>query len=172
MSFPENIKHHAELIWFIVMLVLVAIFATWNIYGVSNGTSTTYRYGLPLFSGLPKDAQNAVLYFDSHPPTNQSYEVINGILVVNMTVTQLKGYVPNVIIANTSEPVVIIINSPDAITGFFIRFPDGVVNVNSPPGYTTYAYFVTPSMPGNYTWRDPEYSGYNFSYFTGTLEVR
>ncbi|WP_187152727.1 proton pump complex quinol oxidase subunit SoxA [Acidianus manzaensis] len=172
MTFPEKLKHHAELAWFIVMLILVAIFVGWNIYGVTHGTSTTYRYGLPLFSGMPKNAQTAVIYFDSHPPANSSWEVVNGILVVNMTITQLKGFTPNIIIANTSQPVVIILHSPDVITGFFMRLPDGVININAPPGYDNYVYFVTPSQPGNYTWRDPEYSAYNFSYFTGILEVK
>lgn len=152
-------------------MVLVAIFTGWNIYGVVNGTSTSYRYGLPLFSGLPKQAQQAVLYFESHPPSGEPYEVVNGILVVNMTITQQDGFVPNLIRANTDQPVVIILNSPEVITGFYIRLPDGIVQVNAVPGTPSYIYFVTPSTPGNYTWRDSEYSAYNFSYFTGTLEV-
>ncbi|BAK54162.1 MULTISPECIES: proton pump complex quinol oxidase subunit SoxA [Sulfurisphaera] len=165
------IKEHAELVWFVVMLTLVAIFSGWNIYGVTHGTSTSYRYGLPCFSGLPKQAQQAVLYFNSHPPSGQSYEVVNGILVVNMTITQQNGFQPDLIIANTSEPVVIILNSPQVITGFYLRLPDGVVQVNAVPGTPSYIYFVTPPTPGNFTWRDSEYSAYNFSYFTGTLEV-
>ena len=170
MSFLDRIKKHAELAWFIVMLVLVSIFSGWNIYGVTHGTSTSYRYGLPCFSGLPKQAQNAVLYFDSHDLGKQE-AVINGILVVNMTITQTNGFTPNVIIANTSEPVVIILNSPQVVTGFYLRLPNGVVQVNAVPGTPSYIYFVTPNSPGNYTWRDSEYSAYNFSYFTGTLEV-
>ena len=167
----SSISEHAEVIWFVVMLALVAIFTGWNIYGVANGTSTSYRYGLPLFSGLPKEAQQAVLYFESHPPSGEPYEVVNGILVVNMTITQQDGFVPNLIRANADQPVVIILNSPEVITGFYIRLPDGVVQVNAVPGTPSYIYFVTPSTPGNYTWRDSEYSAYNFSYFTGTLEV-
>lgn len=171
MNFLDHIKEHAELVWFIVMLILVGIFSGWNIFGVTHGTSTSYRYGLPLFSGLPKSAQQAVIYFNSHPPSNKPYEVINGILVVNMTITQTSGYTPNIIIANTSQPIVVILYSPQVITGFFMRLPDGVVNVNAVPGTPSYVYFVTPTTPGNFTWRDPEYSAYNFSYFTGTLEV-
>ncbi len=168
MSFLEKIKEHAEVAWFVVMLILVAVFVAWNIVGVTNGSSTSFRYGLPLKSGMPTDAQEAVNYFQSHG--GGSEEVINGILVVNMSVG-FKGFSPDVITANTSQPVVVILNSPSVITGFFMRFPDGVVNVNAVPGYTSYIYFVTPSTPGNYTWRDPEYAGYNFSYWTGTLEV-
>lgn len=171
MSFKETLEHHAELIWFIIMLCLVVAYSTWNVYTVNSGTSTSYRYGLPLYSGLPEYAQKAVEYFNSHPPTNGYSEVINGTLVVNMTITQLRGFVPNVIVANASEPVVIILNSPDVITGFYMRLPDGVVNVNAVPGQPSYVFFIAPSHPGNYTWRDPEYSAYNFSYFTGTLEV-
>ena len=170
MSFLGHIKEHAELAWFIVMLTLVAIFAGWNIYGVTHGTSTSYRYGLPCFSGLPKQAQQAVLYYDSHDPSQQQ-AVVNGVLIVNMTITQTNGFSPNVIKANTSEPVVIILNSPQVITGFYLRLPNGVVQVNAVPGTPSYIYFVTPNSPGNYTWRDSEYSAYNFSYFTGTLEV-
>jgi len=171
MAFVEKIKEHAELSWFIVMLILVAIFVGWNIVGVTSGSSTSYRYGLPLFSGMPKIAQAAVKYFESHPPANGDSEVVNGVLVVNMTVTQL-GYNPNIIIANANEPIAIILHSPQVITGFFMRLPDGVVNINAPPNYTNYVYFVAPSTPGNYTWRDPEYAGYNFSYWTGILEVK
>ncbi|MCI2413995.1 MAG: cytochrome c oxidase subunit II [Candidatus Aramenus sp.] len=170
MSFTEKLKEHAELAWFVVMLILVAVFVAWNIEGVAHGSSTSYRYGLPLYSGLPKDAQAAVSYFYSHPPEKGYSEVVNGILVVNMTVT-FKGYTPSLIVANESQPVVIILNSPQVITGFFMRLPDGVVNVNAVPNTTSYVYFVTPNTPGNYTWREPEYAGYNFSYWVGTLEV-
>jgi heme/copper-type cytochrome/quinol oxidase subunit 2 len=167
----DKIKEHAELSWFIVMMILVAVFVAWNIRGIISGSSTSYRYGLPLLSGMPEDAQNAVKYFDSHPPVNGSCEVINGILVVNMTVTQPDGFHPDLIKAKPNEPIVIILNSPQVITGFFLRLPDGVVNVNAVPGYVSYVYFVAPSSPGNYTWREPEYACYNYSYWTGTLEV-
>ncbi|MCY0850979.1 proton pump complex quinol oxidase subunit SoxA [Sulfuracidifex metallicus] len=169
MNFLEKIKEHAEVSWFIVMLIIIAVFVGWNIAGVTSGSSTSFRYGLPLKSGLPENAQKAVDEYQSRPDSSQ--EVVNGVLVVNMSVT-FKGFSPDVIVANSSEPVVVILKSPQVISGFFMRFQDGVVNVNIVPGYTSYVYFVTPSQPGNYTWRDPEYSGYNFSYWTGTLEVK
>ncbi len=165
----DKIKEHAELSWFIVMMILVAVFVAWNIRGIISGSSTSYRYGLPLFSGMPKCAQEAVKYFEAHP---KGYcEVVNGILVVNMTVTQPNGFHPDVIKAKPGEQIAIILNSPEVITGFFLRLPDGVVNVNAVPGYVSYIYFVAPSSPGNYTWREPEFAGYNYSYWTGTLEV-
>lgn len=172
MSLKEVLEHHAEEIWFAVMLVLVATFSIWNAVTISQGTSTSYRYGLPLFSGLPKDAQDAVLYFQSHPPQNGYSEVVNGILVVNMTYSQSKGFIPNVIVANAGQPIVIILNSPDVIAGFYMRLQDGIINVNAVPGQPSYVYIVAPSTPGNYTWRNPEYSGYSSSYFTGTLVVK
>jgi len=170
MSFLDHIKEHAELVWLVVMLALVAIFAGWNVYGVTHGTSTSYRYGLPCFSGLPKQAQQAVLYYDSHDPSQQQ-AVVNGILIVNMTITQTNGFSPNMIKANTSEPVVIILNSPQVIAGFYLRLPNGVIQVNAVPGKPSYIYFVAPNSLGNYTWMNSEYSDYNFSYQTGTLEV-
>ena len=168
--YSVNFIEHAEEIWFAVMLVLVAIFSGWNYYNVLSGHSVSLRYGLPLFSGLPPQAQQAVKYFETHPPKEGYSEVIDGILVVNMTVMQYK-YIPNVIIANTSEPVVIILNSVNISAGFYLRLPNGVINVNSVPGVPDYIYFVTPNSPGNYTWREPEYVGYSSSYMTGTLEV-
>ncbi|NON62246.1 proton pump complex quinol oxidase subunit SoxA [Acidianus sp. RZ1] len=170
MPLKETLKEHAEVAWFIVMLILVGVFVGWNIVGVSAGSSTSYRYGLPLFSGMPKFAQNAVLQYEKDP--NGTIEDINGVLVVNMTVTQPDGYKPDLIVAQPGQPVAIIVNSPQIITGFFLRLPNGVVQINSPPGYTTYAFFYAPKTPGNYTWREPEYAGYNFSYWTGTLEVK
>ncbi len=174
-DFKEKIAHHAELAWFIVMLVMVAVFFSWSVIEVTNGSSTSIRYGLPLFSGLPAQAQQAVLTFEKSPPTNHTSEVINGILVVNMTAEQNGSFSdvfhPNVIVAQPGEPITIILNSPQVITGFFIRLPDGVVNVNAIPGEPSYVYFVAPNQPGNYTWREPELAGYDFSYMTGTLEV-
>jgi len=166
-----DIKEHAEEIWFIIMLLLVATFFTWNVYYILTGKSFSLRYGLPCFSGLPPEAQEAVKYFESHPPPAGQYsEVVNGILVVNLTAVQYK-WVPNVIIVNKSESVVLIINSPQVVTGFYLRLPNGIINVNNVPGIPSYVYFVTPNQPGNYTWRDAEYAGYASSYMTGTLEV-
>ncbi len=87
-DFKEKITHHAELAWFIVMLIMVAVFFSWSVIEVTNGSSTSIRYGLPLFSGLPEQAQVAVKAFESSPPANRTSEVINGILVVNMTAKQ------------------------------------------------------------------------------------
>ncbi len=166
-----DIKEHAEEAWFIVMLILVAVFFSWNVYYILTGKSFSLRYGLPCFTGLPKQAQEAVKYFDSHPPPSGQYsEVINGMLIVNLTATQY-NWTPSVIIANESEPVVLIINSPQVDTGFYLRLPNGIINVNNVPGITSYVYFVTPNQPGNYTWRNAEYDGYASSYMTGTLEV-
>lgn len=174
-DFRERIFHHAELAWFIVMLILVAVFFSWSVLEVTKGESTSIRYGLPLFSGLPPQAQEAVKIFNSSPPSNRTSEVINGILVVNMTAVQNGTFNdvfhPNVIVAQPGEPITIILNSPQVITGFFIRLPDGVINLNAIPGEPSYVYFVAPTHPGNYTWREPEYAGYDFSYMTGTLEV-
>jgi len=165
-----DIKEHAEEVWFIVMLVLVLIFFSWNVYYLSTGKSFSLDYGLPTYSGLPEQAQKAVQYFDSHPPSPGQYsEVINGMLVVNLTATQYK-WTPDLIVVNKSEPVVLIINSPQVDTGFYLRTPDGVINLNNVAGITSYAYFVI-NQPGNYTWRDAEYAGYNSSYMTGTVEV-
>lgn len=168
---PGFIGEHAEVIWLGIMLVLVMIFFSWSVIGVTTGSSTSYRYGMPLFSGLPSQAQVAVREFQASPPKDGTSEVINGILVVNMTVTQSNGFNPDVIVAKPGEQVVIIENSPDVVTGFYLRLPDGVVNVNTVPGVPSYIYFPAPSAPGNYTWREPEYGGYDFSYWTGTLEV-
>ncbi|WP_174632619.1 proton pump complex quinol oxidase subunit SoxA [Metallosphaera tengchongensis] len=157
------------------MLILVAVFFSWSVIEVTNGSSTSVRYGLPLFSGLPPEAQAAVKTFESSPPPNGTSEVVNGILVVNMTAVQNATFSdvfkPNFIKATPGEPIVIILNSPQVITGFFIRLPDGVVNVNAIPGTPSYVYFLAPNQPGNYTWREPELAGYDFSYMTGTLEV-
>jgi len=162
-------------VWFIIMYVVVGIFSGLNAYIVTQGTNTGYRYGLPLFSGMPKQAQEAVLYFNSHDQGKQEAVInINGtnIVVVNMTVDQATGFSPNVIVANTSEPVAIQLYSPQVITGFYIWLPgEGVVQMNTVPGMATYEYFVTPNTPGNYTWYEPEYAAYNFSYWNGTLEV-
>ena len=161
-------------IWVAILFILVGVFSGWNIYGVTHGTGTGYRYGLPLFSGLPKQAQEAVLYFNSHDVGKQEAVInVSGIpiLVVNMTVSQVYGFIPNLIVANTSEPVVLQIYSPQVITGFYMTLPSGVVQINAVPGMANYEYFVTPSTPGNYTFMEPEYAGYNFSYWTGTLEV-
>ena len=162
-------------IWFIIMYVLVAIFAGWNVYGVTHGTSTGYRYGLPLFSGLPKQAQEAVLIFNKSY-VGQQEAVINvsgvSILVVNMTINQATGFSPNLIVAEPNEPVVLQIYSPQVITGFYMILPSGVVQINTVPGMPTYEYFVTPNTPHtNYTFIEPEYAAYNFSYWNGTLEV-
>jgi cytochrome aa3-600 menaquinol oxidase subunit 2 len=165
-----DIKEHAEEIWFIVMLVIVAAYSIWNAYYILTGRSFSIRYGEPLFSGLPKEAQSAVIYFESHPPNGGYSEVINGTLVVNLTAVQYK-WIPNVIVVNESEPVVLIINSPQVDTGFFLRLPNGVINVNNVPGITSYVYFIAPNQPGNYTWYNAEYDGYASSYMTGTLVV-
>ena len=171
----EKFLHNAELAWFVIMLIMVAVFFSWSVVEVTNGSSTSIRYGLPLFSGLPPFAQQAVINFQRHPPANGTSEVINGVLVVNMTAYQNSTFSdvfqPNLIVVQPNQPVVIILNSPQVITGFFMRLPHGVVDVNAIPGEPSYVYFVTPSQPGNYTWREPEYAGYGFSYMTGTLEV-
>jgi len=166
-----DIKEHAEEVWFIIMLILVATFFSWNVYYVLTGKSFSLRYGLPEFSGLPPQGQEAVKYFETHPPPPGEYsEVINGTLVVNITAVQYK-WIPNVIVANVSEPVVLIVNSPQADTGFYLRLPNGLININDVPGITSYVYFITPNQPGNYTWYNAEYDGYASSYMTGTLEV-
>ncbi|BCU66727.1 quinol oxidase subunit 2 [Sulfolobales archaeon HS-7] len=167
----NSLVEHAEVIWFIVMLVLVVGYFSWSVIEIERGSSTSYRYGLPCFSGLPKDAQDAVLAFERDPPANHTSEVIDGILVVNMTVTQPDGFHPSIIVAHTNQPVTIMITSNQVVTGFYLRLPYGVVNINSVPNITTYVYFVTPQTPGNYIWHEPEYAGWNFSYWNGTLEV-
>jgi|GEM_PF-339885 heme/copper-type cytochrome/quinol oxidase subunit 2 len=163
------IKEEAEVLWFAVMLVLVIGFFSWTLVDLTTGVSTSYRYGLPLFSGLPAEAQEAVEYFQAHPPSNNS-EVVNGILVVNVTITQY-NFTPDLIQARVGEPVVLILNSPDLISAFYMRLPSGVINVNVVPGMPSYAYFLAPNSPGNYTWRESEYVGWGTSYMTGTLEV-
>ena len=147
MGFLSNNKGQAESSWFAEDYLLVGVFSGWNIYGVTHGTSTGHRYGLPLFSGLPKQAQEAVLYFNSHDVGKQE-AVISEVLVVNMTVNQNSMFIPNVIIANTK-----------------------VVQINAVPGMANYEYFVTPNTPGSYTSEEPEYAAYNFSYLAGILEV-
>ena len=147
MSFLSNNKEQAELSCFTEDCNLVRIFAGWNVYGVTHGTSTGYRYGLPLFSGLPKQVQQAVPYFN-HYDTSKQEAVINGVLVVNITVNQNSRFIPNVIITNTK-----------------------VFRINAVPGMPNYEYFVTPNTPGNYTWVEPKYDAYNFSYLSETLEV-
>ncbi|QGA68355.1 proton pump complex quinol oxidase subunit SoxA [Sulfolobus sp. E11-6] len=166
-----DIKEHAEEVWFIIMLILVATFFSLNVYYILTGKSFSLRYGLPEFSGLPPQAQAAVRYFETHPPPSGQYsEVINGTLVVNLTTVQYR-WIPNVIVANVSEPVVLIINSPQVDTGFYLRLPNGLVNINNVQGITSYVYFIAPNQPGNYTWYNAEYDGYASSYMTGTLEV-
>jgi len=44
------IKEEAEVLWFAVMLVLVIGFFSWTLVDLTTGVSTSYRYGLPLFS--------------------------------------------------------------------------------------------------------------------------
>lgn len=165
----EELLHNLELIWFIIMLTLVIGYFTWQVTIVQSGKDISYRDGLPLFSGLPKFAQNAVLAFESDP-THKVSEVINGTLVVNMTIYQYY-FSPNVIVAKPGQPVVIILNSPNATAGFYMQLPGGVIDVNVVPGTPSYVYFVSPNQPGNYTWREPEYIGGGFSYMNGTLEV-
>ncbi|MCG3110087.1 hypothetical protein L3N51_02384 [Metallosphaera sp. J1] len=43
-----------EKIWFVVMLVIVAAFVGYSFLGVVSGSTATYRFGLPLQSGVPK----------------------------------------------------------------------------------------------------------------------
>ena len=153
------------------MLIIIVGFFSWEVVQIQTGANVSYRYGLPLFSGLPKQAQEAVEYFNSHPPLNHTSEVIDGLLVVNMTVYQYY-YHPNLIVVQPGQQVVLIINSPQVITGIYLRLPHGVINVNAVPGIPSYVYFIAPKTPGNYTWYEPEYAGYAFSTnMTGTLEV-
>lgn len=165
----ERLLHNAELIWFIVMICLVVGYFSWQVSIILSGKNVSYRYGLPLFSGLPKFAQNEVIEFEHDPPSNLT-EVINGTLIVNMTIYQYY-FKPDLIVAKPGQPVVIILNSPNATAGFYLRLPSGVINVNVVPGIPSYIYFVAPNQPGNYTWYEPEYIGWGFSYMNGTLEV-
>ena len=153
------------------MLAIILGYFSWEIVQIQAGTNVSFRYGLPLYSGMPKQAQEAVTYFNAHPPVNHTSEVVKGILVVNMTVYQYY-YSPNLIKVTPGQQIVLIINSPQVITGIYLRLPNGIINVNAVPGIPSYVYFVAPTTQGNYTWYEPEYAGYAFSTnMTGVLEV-
>jgi heme/copper-type cytochrome/quinol oxidase subunit 2 len=145
------IKKHGELTWFLVLLVLVGIFATWSLEEVVSGTSTNYRFGLPLASGVPRPLPN-------------------GTLVVNITAYQW-GYTPDVIVAKPGQPVLVVLHSRDVVHGFLLKLPSGTVNVDIVPGTLSYVFFYAPNTPGNYTWRCSEYCGIGHSFMNGTVEV-
>ncbi|AOL17370.1 quinol oxidase subunit 2 [Sulfolobus sp. A20] len=170
-----------EKIWFIVMLVLVTIFTGLSYFTIVNGSSATYRYGLPLASGVPKPLPNGtvVIYMAAIQWAflpNNATEIIylpNGtmenISVTSQVITYVHGYPYIKVYPN--QPVLFILYSNNVVHGFYIRLPHGAQNVNIVPGINSYSFFFSPSTPGNYTFHCAEYCGIGHSYMYGYLWV-
>ncbi len=170
-----------EKIWFIVMLVIVAAFVSYSFLTVVTGSTATYRYGLPLASGVPKPLPNGtvIIYMEgvqwAWVPQNAT-EIIytaNGtvvkIPVTSQVITYVNGY--PYIKVYPGQPVEFVLYSNNVVHGFYIRLPHGVQNVNIVPGIDSYSFFFAPTTPGNYTFHCAEYCGVGHSYMYGYLEV-
>lgn len=176
-------EHHGkdwEKIWFMVMMLLVAIFVGISYYSIVTGSSATYRYGLPLGSGLPHPLPNGtvVIYMLAVQwafiPQNATEIIyVNGhmenISVTAQVITYANGY-PYLKVM-PGQPVVIVLYSNNVDHGFYIRLPHGAQNWNIVPGVNSYAFFYAPTTPGNYTFYCSEYCGVGHAYMYGYLWV-
>ncbi|WP_240938895.1 proton pump complex quinol oxidase subunit SoxA [Metallosphaera hakonensis] len=170
-----------EKIWFIVMLVIVAAFVGYSFFGVVSGSTATYRFGLPLQSGVPKPLPNGtvVVYMEgvqwAWVPQNATEIVYtpNGTMmeipVSGNVITYINGFPYIKVYPN--QPVEMVLYSNNVVHAFYIRLPHGPQNVNIVPGINSYSFFFAPSSPGNYTFHCAEYCGIGHSYMYGYLWV-
>ncbi len=169
-----------EKIWFIVMLIIVAFFVGWSYTTIMAGSAATYRTGLPLASGLPKKLPNGtvIIYMLavqwSWIPQNAT-EIIythNGSMEnisVNNIITYINGFPYIKVYPN--QPIEMVLYSNNVVHAFYLRLPHGPQNWNIVPGINSYAFFYSPSTPGNYTFHCAEYCGIGHSYMYGYLWV-
>ncbi|AWR96789.1 quinol oxidase subunit 2 [Acidianus sulfidivorans JP7] len=172
-------KHDWEKIWFVVMLVIVAIFVGYSYATIISGNAATYRTGLPLGSALPKPLPNGtvIIYMLgvqwSWIPQNATEIVyINGVqhnISVNNIITYINGYPYIKVYPN--QPVVVVLYSNNVVHAFYMRLPHGPQNWNIVPGINSYAFFYAPPTPGNYTFHCAEYCGIGHSYMYGYFWV-
>ncbi|QKR01138.1 quinol oxidase subunit 2 [Metallosphaera tengchongensis] len=163
------------------MLVIVAAFVAYSFFGVVSGSTATYRYGLPLASGLPKPLPNGtvVIYMEgvqwAWVPQNATelLYTANGTLVKVPVTSQVITYVDGFpyVKVYPGQPVEFILYSNNVVHAFYIRLPHGTQNVNIVPGIDSYSFFFAPTTPGNYTFHCAEYCGVGHSYMYGYLEV-
>ena len=167
------------------MLALVIAFTGYSYVSLANGTSTTYRYGLPLGSGLPKPLPNGTLVVYmlavqwAFIPQNATEIIyVNGHME-NISVPQVigytQGYDPGLSVpyikAMPGQPIVIVLYSNNVVHGFYIRLPHGTQNWNIVPGINSYAFFYAPNTPGNYTFHCSEYCGVGHPLMYGYIWV-
>ncbi|EZQ04935.1 MULTISPECIES: proton pump complex quinol oxidase subunit SoxA [Acidianus] len=168
-----------EKIWFVVMLVIVAIFVGVSYSSIISGSAATFRYGLPLHSGVPKLPNGTVVIYMlavqwAWLPQNAT-EIIyapNGtILHIPITnfVTYVNGY--PYIKVQPGQPVEMVLYSNNVVHAFYLRLPHGPQNWNIVPGINSYAFFYAPTTAGNYTFHCAEYCGIGHSYMYGYLWV-
>jgi len=174
-------KRDWEKIWFIVMLIVVIAYTGYSYASVITGSAATYRYGLPLASGVPKPLPNGtvIIYMLgvqwAWSPINAT-EIIylpNGTMENISVTSQVIGYIngfPYIKVA-PHQPIEMVLFSNNVMHAFYLRLPHGPQNWNIVPGVNSYAFFYAPSTPGNYTFHCAEYCGIGHSYMYGYLWV-
>ena len=168
------------------MLALVIAFTGYSYATIVTGTTATYRYGLPLGSGVPKPLPNGTLVVYmlavqwAFIPQNATEIIyVNGhmenISVTSKVFGYTEGYNPGnsvpYIKVMPGQPVLIVLYSNNVVHGFYIRLPHGTQNWNIVPGINSYAFFYAPTTPGLYAFHCSEYCGVGHPLMYGYLWV-